>query len=103
MSLLRSSLVNFSSYLRTCHLPASKTMWSRHFSVVGHFATVDPHCISEANPGRLENCVDGQWHTTPETLNIVDPLNGERFIISPNTQVSINICERSKLSLLNTQ
>lgn len=60
----------------------------RQFSVLSDFATVDPKAISGTNPAKLENCVNGKWCGSAKTSVVIDPMNGEPFIISPDTQVS---------------
>ncbi len=51
------------------------------------FATVDPFDgMTGGNPGQVENLVRGQWHSaTAKRDDIVDPMNGERFLEVPDT------------------
>jgi len=52
------------------------------------FATVDPFAgMTGKAPGRLQNLVNGQWVDVPNYRDdIVDPMNGERFLNVPDTQ-----------------
>lgn len=52
------------------------------------FATIDPFAgMTGTTPGRLQNLVAGQWQNAPAVRDdIVDPLNGERFLDVPDTQ-----------------
>eukprot|EP00123_Amoebidium_parasiticum_P012803 comp21588_c0_seq1/m.30186 comp21588_c0_seq1/g.30186 ORF comp21588_c0_seq1/g.30186 comp21588_c0_seq1/m.30186 type:complete len:534 (-) comp21588_c0_seq1:700-2301(-) len=69
------------------------------------WATVDPYTISGKNPAQLYNLVNGEWCLTKESTTIVDPMNGEGFIIMPETRVdelepfvkSLNSCPKSGL------
>ncbi len=51
------------------------------------FATVDPiDGMNPDSPGRVENLVDGVWSTSGAIRDdIIDPLNGERFLDVPDT------------------
>lgn len=52
------------------------------------FATVDPFAGMTGDvPGQLQNLVNGQWTDVPTYRDdIVDPMNGERFLNVPDTQ-----------------
>lgn len=52
------------------------------------FATVDPFAgMTGDAPGRLQNLVGGQWIDAPQYRDdIVDPMNGERFLEVPDTE-----------------
>lgn len=51
------------------------------------FATIDPDTASGSVPGKVCNLVAGEWQQ-PDRLrdDIVDPLNGERFLEVPDTR-----------------
>lgn len=51
------------------------------------FATVDPYGgLTASAPGRVQNLLDGLWNTaSPARDDIVDPLNGGRFLVVPDT------------------
>mmetsp|Transcript_19260 Transcript_19260/g.37177 ORF Transcript_19260/g.37177 Transcript_19260/m.37177 type:complete len:259 (-) Transcript_19260:487-1263(-) len=51
------------------------------------WATVDPEKMSGSNPANAQNFVRGEWQDTKSTMNIIDPLNGEEFLVVPNTQL----------------
>ena len=69
------------------------------------FATVDPSLLSESNPHKVQNLINGKWKYTKQYENVVDPLNGEVFIQAPDTQLdeinefitSLNSCSKSGL------
>jgi len=52
------------------------------------FASIDPFDgMTAANPGKMANLVGGEWQTTTSTRDdIVDPLNGEAFLLVPDTE-----------------
>mmetsp|Transcript_1039 Transcript_1039/g.2521 ORF Transcript_1039/g.2521 Transcript_1039/m.2521 type:complete len:556 (-) Transcript_1039:580-2247(-) len=50
------------------------------------WATLDPNTVSGKNPVKLQNLVDGQWKDTQAYINIPDPMNGEDFILMPDTK-----------------
>ena len=52
------------------------------------FATVDPfEGMTEASPGRAQNLAGGQWVSVAQLRDdIVDPMNGRRFLEIPDTQ-----------------
>ena len=54
---------------------------------VPEFATVDPFDgMTAANPGKLQNLVDGRWTDGDgRTDKIIDPMNGDAFLIVPDT------------------
>jgi 1-pyrroline-5-carboxylate dehydrogenase len=55
---------------------------------VAAFATVDPFDgMTEASPGRAQNLAGGQWVSVEHLRDdIVDPMNGRRFLEIPDTQ-----------------
>jgi len=55
---------------------------------VAAFATVDPfEGMTGNNPGRAQNLAGGQWVSVEQLRDdIVDPMNGERFMEIPDTQ-----------------
>lgn len=60
----------------------------RSMSSVPEWATVDPETMSGSNPAIGQNLCAGEWwssSSTAETETIVDPLNGEPFMVVPNT------------------
>ncbi|NNL54555.1 MAG: aldehyde dehydrogenase family protein [Woeseia sp.] len=69
------------------------------------FATVDPfNRMTGKQPGRVQNLLAGQWQDSKSTRDdIVDPLNGERFLTVPDTQSiapfidSVRRCPKSGL------
>jgi 1-pyrroline-5-carboxylate dehydrogenase len=56
---------------------------------VAAFATVDPfEGMTGEQPGRAQNLVGGQWTSVAKVRDdIVDPMNGERFLEVPDTTV----------------
>ena len=56
-------------------------------SRVPEFATVDPYNdMTTANPGILQNLVDGQWvEDDGDYRDLIDPMNGDVFVLGPNT------------------
>jgi 1-pyrroline-5-carboxylate dehydrogenase len=54
---------------------------------VASFATVDPFAgMTASKPARLQNLVGGAWVSDSQTMSIVDPINGDRFVEMPDTQ-----------------
>ena len=55
---------------------------------VAAFATVDPfEGMTGKNPGRAANLAGGNWVSVEQLRDdIVDPMNGERFLEIPDTQ-----------------
>lgn len=51
------------------------------------FATLDPHHLSESQPGDIFNLVHGSWTAASKWTSIVDPLNGTPFLKVPDTTV----------------
>lgn len=45
-----------------------------------------PEEISDKNPAKLSNFVDGEWRGTKAYKPVIDPLNGKPFILMPDTQ-----------------
>eukprot|EP00249_Psilotum_nudum_P010828 c22795_g1_i1 orf=339-2033(-) len=77
----------------------------RKSAVVPPFATLDPQEISDSQPGKIYNLVQGKWSETSKWTEIVDPLNGQKFIKVPDTSVgelspfveSLRSCSKSGL------
>ena len=49
------------------------------------WATINPWTLSGSNPGRCQNLVAGVWKNAAADEVIVDPLNGEPFLLVPDT------------------
>jgi len=47
---------------------------------------MDPDSMSEANPGVGMNLVSGEWRASKSTMQVINPLNGEKFLTIPDTQ-----------------
>lgn len=62
----------------------SRAVSARLMSAVPKWATVDPKTMSGSTPAVCHNLVGGDWQTTPSTHEVIDPLNGEPFIIIPD-------------------
>jgi 1-pyrroline-5-carboxylate dehydrogenase len=60
----------------------------RTFATCPPYATLDPYTISGSNPCTLYNLEGGEWKSAQKTISIPDPLNGEPFVVVPDTQVS---------------
>ncbi|KAL1528800.1 hypothetical protein AB1Y20_010125 [Prymnesium parvum] len=52
------------------------------------WATVDPATMSAAKPAIGKNLVGGRWTDTAAQHAVVDPLNGEEFMLVPNTSAA---------------
>ncbi|KAL3918516.1 MAG: hypothetical protein SGPRY_005988 [Prymnesium sp.] len=50
------------------------------------WATVDPSGMSAARPAIGKNLVGGQWSDTSTQHTVIDPLNGEEFMLVPDTR-----------------
>lgn len=50
------------------------------------WATVDPDALSPITPGVCQNLVGGAWRDAESVKYIVDPLNGDDFIVVPDTK-----------------
>jgi len=48
---------------------------------------VNPDEMSASNPCKLQNLVGGKWEDTKQYMDIPDPMTGEAFIKSPDTQL----------------
>lgn len=46
----------------------------------------DPETMSGSNPAKLQNFVDGEWTDAAYTKKVINPVNGDPFIIMPDTQ-----------------
>lgn len=57
------------------------------------WATVNPRTLSGANPGQMMNLVGGQWKNSSHSIDIVDPMNGEKFLRCPDTQTDAELNE----------
>lgn len=51
------------------------------------WATVDPDAMCGASPALGMNLVNGQWTDARQTMDVIDPLNGEVMIKVPDTKV----------------
>ena len=49
------------------------------------FRMSNPYTMSESNPAKLHNLIDGKWCSTKNYNLLPDPLNGEKFIHVPKT------------------
>jgi hypothetical protein len=49
------------------------------------FATVDPNNLSSSDKGF--NLVAGEWKSSKETIDLIDPINGSIMMKLPNTQL----------------
>eukprot|EP00124_Ichthyophonus_hoferi_P004688 Ihof_evm2s549 gene=Ihof_evmTU2s549 len=83
-------------------MPAKFTSLNRE---VMPWATIDPYTIDAKNPGQLYNLVNGEWCLTKASTTVIDPLNGDNFLVTPETSVneldtfvkSLNSCPKSGL------
>jgi len=62
----------------------------RTFSTTSHldlksWATIDPDVVSKDNVHRLSNLAGGRWLETKAYSDILDPLNGDVFMLMPDT------------------
>lgn len=55
---------------------------------IPEWATVDPIILSGTSPCRLQNYFEGTWQDSSSYINLPDPLNGEIFLLVPNTSIS---------------
>ena len=51
------------------------------------FSKIDPENISGKNPGKMYNLINGEWTTTKKYTEVIDPMNGENFLLMPDTSV----------------
>lgn len=58
---------------------------ARRFAA-SQWASINPKEISAAKPGKLQNYVNGKWHTPKEYIDVISPLNGEKILECPDTQ-----------------
>lgn len=49
------------------------------------FSNMDPNTASGASPAVMQNFLNGEWVSSAKTITLPDPLNGEGFIVQPNT------------------
>ena len=69
------------------------------------FATVDPWTLSASNKHTVKNLVNGQWRSSEASETVIDPMNGEPFLVLPATSKqeatefvsSLNTCPKSGL------
>ena len=66
---------------------ARNAVGKRTMATIPSYATLDPDAISGSNPGKICNLEGGEWRDTKEYFTIPDPMNGEPFILVPNTSV----------------
>ena len=62
--------------------PAFRSASSSHLKA---FATIDPNNLSKSDKGF--NLVGGQWTSTKQYMDLIDPLKGGTMIRIPDTQV----------------
>ncbi|GKT29834.1 Probable aldehyde dehydrogenase [Aduncisulcus paluster] len=55
-------------------------------TIIPSWATFDPFTASGENPHTLLNLVGGEWTSTEKTATLLDPMNGDEFIIYPRTE-----------------
>ena len=58
------------------------------------WATVNPSTMSSNNMGLLSNLINGEWHTSYNFNQVIDPLNGEKIINYPVID-DINLYKKS--------
>lgn len=69
------------------------------------WATINPYKVCGKAPAQLYNLLNGEWVLPKKSIPIIDPLNGEEFIMMPNTSKeelepfvkSLNSCPKSGL------
>ena len=66
---------------------ARNAVGKRTMATIPSYATLDPDAISGSNPCKICNLEGGEWRDTKEYFTIPDPMNGEPFILVPNTSV----------------
>lgn len=67
------------------------------------FATIDPNNLSASDKGY--NLVQGEWKTTENYIDLIDPMNGKVMMKLPDTQVeeigpfveSLDMCPKTGL------
>lgn len=57
------------------------------------FANLDPKGLSNENVHTVQNYVNGQWKDSQDLQKIIDPMNGEQFILTPETKKEEEIQE----------
>ena len=99
--MIRSLGVGIQNRLRkSAALSSTATM-----ATVPSWASVDPWAVSGSKPHTVKNLLGGQWLTTPKTVTLPDPLNGEPFMAVSDAQpdeipryvASLNTCTKSGL------
>ena len=58
----------------------------RHMSSIPSWATADPATMSAATPAIGKNLCGGEWTEARPQHAAVDPMNGEAFVLVPDTQ-----------------
>ena len=58
----------------------------RHMSSIPSWATADPATMSAATPAIGKNLCGGEWMEARSQHAVVDPMNGEAFVLVPDTQ-----------------
>ena len=58
----------------------------RHASSIPPWATADPATMSAATPAIGKNLCGGEWMEARSQHAVVDPMNGEAFVLVPDTQ-----------------
>ena len=58
----------------------------RHMSSIPSWATADPATMSAATPAIGKNLCGGEWTEARSQHAVVDPMNGEAFVLVPDTQ-----------------
>ena len=66
---------------------ARNAVGKRTMATIPSYATLDPDAISGSNPCKICNLEGGEWRDTKEYFTIPDPMNGEPFILVPNTSI----------------
>ncbi len=51
------------------------------------WATLHPDHLSAASPAKAQNLVNGEWKDTAKYEQLLDPLNGDKFLLVPDTQI----------------
>lgn len=57
------------------------------------FMRVDPATLSASNPYRMQNFVNGEWRDVENYEDIIDPMNGDKFIQAPLTDKDEELAE----------
>ena len=54
---------------------------------LSQWATCKPDTLNSSKPAILYNLLNGQWKETKKRYSVIDPLNGDPFILAPDTSV----------------